>query len=114
MTQDPTTCPLNRVFVQQGAAFTMEILQRSRFRTHSIPTTPASINSNQISRSGPTNCSSRPAAVSLMLKTNQKLSLNPSRILPVVLDLIHHPRGAPQLSASSVEPKPFPIPGLSL
>ncbi len=105
-------------FLQREAAFTVEILQRSRFRTHSIPTTPASINSNQISRSGPTilcNCSSRPAAVSLKSKTNHQLPLNPSsKILPVGLDLHHHPRGAPQLSGLSVERKPNRILGLSL
>ena len=118
MLREQATWPVNRRFVQQGAAYTMGFLQRSRFRTHSIRTIPASINSNnQISRSGHI-CSSWPAAIPLLMsKTNHlvPVPLNPnSRIYPVVLDLIHHPNVISQWSKSSVEPKPFPIPGLSL
>jgi hypothetical protein len=79
---------VNHQLVQQGAAIILGILQRSLFRTHSIRTTPAPINSNSRTlRSFRTHCTSRRAEMSLMSKTDQQLPLNPnSKILLVVLD----------------------------
>jgi hypothetical protein len=102
--------------VQQGAAIILGILTRSLFRTHSIRTTPAPINSSnsQTLRSFRTNCSSRRAEMSLMSKTDQQLPLNPNnKILLVVLDRPLAGDVILELAGSSVEPNPIEMLGLS-
>ncbi len=87
------------------------IPQRTRWCMQSIRTLVSCPSRTQIFRSGLIRSTSRPAA-SLMPMMFQQLPLNPgSRILPVVRDLMHHLNVKTQRLASSVDPKPWRIPG---